>query len=67
MTNQQIEHITKWKKLKAFAWFDVTSRYLSVGALTVMGWLYIILFPLRSKSNGTFNLHFNHIYGHEFG
>lgn len=53
------------EKLKAFAWFDVTSIYLSVGALTVMGWLYIISIEVQIKWQ--FYFHFNHICGHEFG
>ena len=53
------------EKLKAFAWFDVTSIYLSVGALTVMGWLYIISIEVQIKWQ--FYFQFNHICGHEFG
>lgn len=52
-------------KLKTFAWFNITSIYSSVGALTAMGWLYIISIDVQIKWQ--FYLHFNHIYGHEFG
>ena len=52
MTNKQIEHITKWKNSKHL--LDLMSLlYIWVWVLW-QWWVGYILFPLRSKSNGSF-------------